>query len=110
MSAANSKKTAKGRRVPGRPWKPGESGNVKGRPKIPAEVIEACRLHTQAAVETIVALMKSADSDSVRLHAAEAIINRAWGKPIEHHEQTGNVTIAVKIDPTFFGAVIHDAD
>jgi hypothetical protein len=62
-------------------FKPGQSGNPNGRPKIPSEVIEACRAKTLEAIEILNHLMRRGYPDSVKLAAACAILDRAWGKP-----------------------------
>ena len=41
------------------------------------------RRHTLEAVRTLLKLMRTAESESVRLNAAESILNRGWGRPIQ---------------------------
>jgi hypothetical protein len=41
------------------------------------------RRHTLEALQVQLQLMQSAESESVRLNAAEAILNRGWGRPIQ---------------------------
>ena len=75
--AENSTGTA--RKPPGRPFKPGQSGNTGGRPKALAEVHDAARDHTMAAIDVLVKCM--ADKNPyVRIAAANAILDRGWGK------------------------------
>lgn len=64
--AQNSKRTAKRRGKPrGKPFKPGESGNPGGRPKLPEEVRQALELMrgplTLKAIETLERNMESND-------------------------------------------------
>src|SRR5262245_32565178 len=66
-----------------KPWQPGRSGNAGGRPKASLEVRALARDHTAEALHTIVEIMRSARSDSVRLAAAEAILDRGWGRPAQ---------------------------
>lgn len=79
--AENNKVTAK--RVRGKPYPKGKTGNPGGRPKRTKEeldLIAACKDKTPAALDVITALMKEASSDSVRLNSAIFIIDRAYGK------------------------------
>ncbi len=65
-------------------FKPGQSGNKSGRPKRTPEefeLIAACKLKAPAALIVIAKLMDESKSDSVKLSAATAIIDRAYGKP-----------------------------
>lgn len=94
-------------------FRPGQSGNPGGRPKLTPEqkaqalhLYEACRLKTLQAIEVIEQLMYKADRDSVRLAAAQFIIERGWGKtpppvgpPVEDKEHTVEV-IFVEPDGT----------
>lgn len=61
-------------------WQPGQSGNPGGRPRALRDVIQAAREYTHAALARLVALMGS-DNESVALRAAEALLERAWGRP-----------------------------
>ena len=65
-----------------KPWKKGQSGNPKGRAKIPEEVRELARCYTQEAIEAQVSVMRDTEAPpAARVSAAENILNRAWGKP-----------------------------
>ncbi len=79
MSQNRPKQTK--RKAPRTAWKPGQSGNPGGRPKEVAEVKALARKHTQEALETLAKLMKSGTPDRTRVAAAEAILDRAWGRP-----------------------------
>ena len=50
------------------------------------ELRQACADLTPEALNTIFHLMVNADKDSVRLGAATFIVERAYGKPVEHKE------------------------
>lgn len=67
----------------------GQSGNPGGRPRSLASVMHAARRHTLPALKTLVTLMKEAKSESVRLGAAEAILSRGWGRPIQAFQVDG---------------------
>ncbi len=60
----------------------GQSGNPGGRPKIFTEVKQAAREHTEAAIETLVGVMNNEEATAAaRVAAANAILDRGWGKP-----------------------------
>jgi hypothetical protein len=67
----------------------GKSGNPGGRPRALAGVMHEARRHTLEALRTLVKLMRSAESESVKLSAAEAILSRGWGKPIQAFQVDG---------------------
>ena len=60
---------------------PGSSGNPGGRPKDEARVAELARSHTIEAIDTLVELMRHGKDDRVRGTAAQALLDRGWGKP-----------------------------
>jgi hypothetical protein len=68
----------------------GRSGNPGGRPHALVSVMEEARKHTLEAIDVLVELMCGANSESVRLNAAEAILSRAWGKPTQAFQIDGN--------------------
>lgn len=66
----------------GKPFKPGQSGNPGGRPPLPPEikhVREMARAYTEQAIAALVEVLAS-DSASARVAAANALIDRGWGK------------------------------
>lgn len=86
---SESRLKAVARIAPRTAYKPGQSGNPGGRRKLTSEqkaelthFIEACRLRSREALQVIVQLMKHADRETVRLAAAQFIIERAYGKPV----------------------------
>lgn len=94
MTPGIKKKTNRGR------WKPGESGNPSGRPKIDPDLVAACRALTLNAVEVLKAVMTDDHATpSSRVSAAEAILDRAWGKAPQSTVNESRVTIdaAVKV-------------
>jgi DNA-binding transcriptional MerR regulator len=55
-----------------------------GRPKTPEDVKLAFRAHTKEALEVLVRIMQDEEQKaSDRLKAAEAILDRGWGKPYQ---------------------------
>lgn len=69
-------------RRPKSAWKPGQSGNPGGRPRISREVRELAQAHTVEAIETLVDVCRNGKSGSERVKAANAILDRAAGKPL----------------------------
>ncbi len=71
------------RKAPRSAWKKGQSGNPGGRPKELAGVKALARQHTKEALETLAKLMKSGTPDRTRVAAAEALLDRGWGRPTQ---------------------------
>lgn len=84
MTAANSTGSAR-KKVPGRPFQKGQSGNPSGRPKVVGALKELARVHTEAALDTLVKGLKS-ESEMARLTAANSILDRGYGKASQHIE------------------------
>jgi hypothetical protein len=59
---------------------PGQSGNQGGRPKDQHRVSESARSYTVEAIETLVDLMRHGKDERVRGTAAQALLDRGWGK------------------------------
>lgn len=81
-----------------RPWKPGVSGNPRGRPKVAEEVRTLARAHGQRALERLVELIDDPDP-RVAFMASREVLDRAYGKAmpatdIDDHEN--KVTVVVK--------------
>jgi hypothetical protein len=62
-------------------WKPGQSGNPKGRPRSPYDLPAMCREHTPEAVAKLVEIMRS-DDHGKALNAVQQLLDRGWGRPI----------------------------
>jgi hypothetical protein len=59
---------------------PGNSGNPGGRPKDEHRVADLARSYTTEAIETLVDLMRHGKDERVRGTAAQALLDRGWGK------------------------------
>jgi len=59
---------------------PGHSGNPGGRPKDEHRVGELARSYTLEAIETLVDLMRHGKDERARGTAAQALLDRGWGK------------------------------
>ena len=62
-------------------FNPGHSGNPGGRPRDEHKLAELARSYTSEAVETLVELMRFGKDERVRGTAAQALLDRGWGKP-----------------------------
>ena len=74
------------RKAPKTAFPKGKSGNPGGRPAKTAEeldLIAACKAKTPRALDVMVHIMESGDVEKNRLAAAMAIIERAYGKPVQ---------------------------
>ena len=65
-----------------RMFKKGQSGNPSGRPKGDPQVKAVFKAHTLEAAQTIIKLMRSRN-DKVALQAAQEVLNRVEGKPVQ---------------------------
>lgn len=69
---------------PGRPFKPGQSGNPAGRPREYGHVRKLARENTDESINTLVAIMRDEDQPAAaRVRACEAILDRGWGRPTQ---------------------------
>jgi hypothetical protein len=70
---------------PGNPkaFKPGQSGNPGGRPRAVAEIRDLARQHTETALNALVKIATAGKSESARVSAATALLDRGYGKPTQ---------------------------
>jgi len=55
--------------------------------KTPLEIASLARMHTRKAVRTLAAIMNEPSAPyASRVAAAEALLDRGWGKPKQSHE------------------------
>lgn len=75
--------STQGQAVRGRPFKKGQSGNPGGRPKGELALREAARKHCPEAIRRIAEIMRSSTDERVVIHAAEVLLERGYGKPVQ---------------------------
>ena len=68
------------------PWKPGQSGNPGGRPRAVGEVRDLAREQTGTAIDTLAGICQNGRSESARVAAAVALLDRGWGRAIASTE------------------------
>ena len=70
----------------GRPFKKGQSGNPGGRPKVVAEIRQLARERGPEAIAALVKVMTKGKSEAARVAAANALLDRGWGRPKQWDE------------------------
>lgn len=75
------------KRETGGKWAPGQSANPGGRPKIEGKIRELAQQHGEKALLTLVALLDHKEYRA-RLGAAEALLNRGFGRPAQSVDVT----------------------
>lgn len=85
------------------PYAKGQSGNPTGRPKVNSEIKALVLKNTVPAVKCILEIMRTAEDDKTRLAAAIEILNRAYGKPSQSVEVSGEtrtyvIAVPIKTD------------
>ena len=89
--------TDNSKRVVGRPFQPGESGNPGGRPTMTPEVREILRAATVDAAKLLVDTINDETAQlSLRIKCAEVVFDRVYGRPQQ----------AVEVDSTTIPQVI----
>lgn len=69
------------RKLVGRPWQKGVSGNPGGRSKTTKQLAKLAREYTDEALATVVSIMRDEGNKPIdRLRAADIILDRGYGK------------------------------
>jgi hypothetical protein len=64
-------------------WPKGVSGNPGGRAKADYRIKELAKKRTKLALDTLAQICESGESESARVAAAVALLDRGWGKPAQ---------------------------
>jgi hypothetical protein len=96
MSANTEKQRRRGR---GRPWQPGQSGNPHGRPKVEGEIRELARTYGPEALAKLVTLMRSGETQRIQSEAAQALLDRGYGRAPQGLELEITAKLAPNTDP-----------
>ena len=80
----------------GRPFRKGVSGNPGGRPKVLGDVQQLARQKSPEAINTLSNIMHDEKAPpAARVAAANALLDRGYGKPTQPISQT-----VAKVDPS----------
>src|SRR5690349_17435827 len=79
----------------GSPFPKGVSGNPGGRPKVLSDVQELARQKSPEAITTLAIMHDEKAPPAARVAAANALLDRGYGKPTQPISQT-----LAKIDPS----------
>jgi hypothetical protein len=83
------------KKVIGRPFQKGVSGNPSGRSKDTHTISQLAKAYTQEAVEKLAEIMRTGKTEQAQVRAAEALLDRGWGKAAQHIGSEGNEPIRV---------------
>ena len=72
-------------------FKKGQSGNPKGRPKEYTELKALCREYTTEAVAALVEVLRTGQARE-KVLAANALLDRGYGKPEQSVDLKGEIT------------------
>lgn len=89
--------TSPAKRVVGRPFQPGQSGNPGGRPAQGVNIRALARQYTEKAIR---ALVDALDDPRTKVAAATELLNRGWGKapqPMSGEDGEGDAKLVVQI-------------
>ena len=78
----------------GRPFPKGVSGNPGGRPKEIQEIVDLARQACPAAIRTLKEITLDENAPpAARVHAANSLLDRGYGKPKETVDLTGKISL-----------------
>ena len=78
----------------------GQSGNPNGRRKESKDVIELAKKHTAEAIRKLAEIMRG-DNTRAAVHAANSLLDRAHGKPVQQLNHAGHEGEALPTEIVF---------
>jgi hypothetical protein len=83
-------------------FKPGQSGNPAGKPAYETgdfDILTEARKHARQAMQVLLTTARNKKaSGATRVLAANSILDRAYGKPAQHIDQTGDTVMTLIAD------------
>ena len=66
--------------------------------KAPADLRSLARAHTELSVQTLAGIARNSTSDQARVSAAQALLDRGWGKAPQAHtgEDGGDIHVVIR--------------
>jgi hypothetical protein len=65
--------------------------------KAPADLRSLARAHTELGIQTLAGIARNSTSDAARVSAAQALLDRGWGKAPQQHTGEDGKEIRVTI-------------
>ena len=65
--------------------------------KAPADLRSLARAHTELGIQTLAGIARNSTSDTARVSAAQALLDRGWGKAPQQHTGEDGKEIRVTI-------------
>jgi hypothetical protein len=79
--------------------------------KTPLEIASLARMHTRNAVRTLAAIMNEPHAPyAARVAAAEALLDRGWGKPRQSHEVETRHRYVLEVPPLSLSSAAWEAE
>lgn len=94
--SASTISVQRARVLPSTAWKPGQSGNPKGRAPPAVDIGELARKHGPRCIDVVARLLVDKDR-KLRLAAAVALLDRGFGRPLQSMAVSGSTAIELHL-------------